>query len=299
MKSTIPLSYQVFICHASLDKPAIVNPFCKLLEAEGISYWVDQEQIKWGTSVVESINTGLEKSEYIIVFFSQHFLNSNWGHLEFNTELSIQIKNNKSRILPVILNAEAACFQKFRFLHTYRYLALKQKDLSEFFEELLHELKQVLSIGSSKSQQRTSPELLTWYKQQLQQTDLTNLKRTFKQSLKTDPMLNLVYAIACLKEVDLASLEPSPKVIKKLELYLTLALEDKNTRSTALVIQAFIKHDFYEQRQWQNEPSSREILEQFMLLKILPDEDLIKHLKFSRIFHRKIKRLIEWVKQQN
>lgn len=290
-------SHQIFICHASVDKAAIVRPFSKILKEKEITYWIDEEQIRLGDSVVGSISKGLEQSDYVLVFLSQHFLGSNWACMELETELSIQIKNNKTRILPVILNSKEACLQRFRLLTVYHHLTLKQNNVALLFKELLSELKQILGIEKKKQIENTPTEMLIWYKQQLREGNLSSIELMFQQSLKKDPMLNLVYSVACLQGIDLTSTDAAPSMIKKLETYLSIPIEDQNTRSTVLFLQAFIKYDFYKTRHWDTRPSSDEILQRFLDLKTPPDNDLLQYLNFSRNFQLKIKPLMTWMKQ--
>lgn len=289
--------YQVFLCHASVDKAIVVLPFSEILTKADIKYWIDQEQANWGDLIMESVTKGLEQAEYVIVFLSQHFLASNWACAELYTELSLQIQNNTRRILPIILNEKEACLKKFRMLNSYRYLSLEQEDLPSFFQRVLYELKVVLDIKSGSQEKVLSIQRLNWYKQQLEEGNVNSLKMMFQQSLQKDSMLYLIYCVACLKDLDLTSTDASPSMIQKLETHLLSPLENTDTRSTALLIQAFIKYDFYKNRHWDTEHSIEKVLKDLLDLKRPPDDDLIKHLNFSRNFQLKIRRLMAWIKR--
>ena len=52
----------IFICHASEDKEAIVRPLVESFKQAGISCWYDEAEIKWGDSITQKVNEGLKIS---------------------------------------------------------------------------------------------------------------------------------------------------------------------------------------------------------------------------------------------
>ena len=58
----------VFLCHSSEDKDKYVIPFTKKLKNKGVTFWIDEAEIKWGDNIIEKINEGIEKSNFVIVF---------------------------------------------------------------------------------------------------------------------------------------------------------------------------------------------------------------------------------------
>jgi len=115
----------VFICHASEDKPEIVKPLVAAFKREGISYWYDEAEIKWGDSITEKVNEGLKISRYVVVVISKSFLSNNWPQRELNSVLNIESSTGKVRVLPLILGTEEVkrdIFQKYPLLNDKRYL---------------------------------------------------------------------------------------------------------------------------------------------------------------------------------
>src|SRR4030065_1402317 len=98
----------VFICHASEDKPKIVKPLVAAFEREGISCWYDEAEVKWGESIPEKINEGLKISRYVIVVISKSFLSKNWPKRELNSALSIEASTGKERVLPLVVGRDKA-----------------------------------------------------------------------------------------------------------------------------------------------------------------------------------------------
>jgi len=76
--------HDVFICHASEDKP-FVEPLVSALKADRISVWYDRDKIKWGDDLRSSIDKGLLNSRFGIVVFSKAFLKKKrWTKHELN-----------------------------------------------------------------------------------------------------------------------------------------------------------------------------------------------------------------------
>ena len=50
----VSMEYDVFICHASEDKTAVVNPLVNALSEAGVRVWHDADKIAWGDSVTDA-----------------------------------------------------------------------------------------------------------------------------------------------------------------------------------------------------------------------------------------------------
>jgi len=128
----------VFICHASEDKPEIVKPLVAAFKREGISYWCDEVEIKWGHSIPDKINEGLRISRYVIVVISKSFLSKNWPKRELNSALNIEASTGKLRVLPLFVGTDKArkeIFQKYPLLNDKLYLIWKD-DVKEIVDAL-------------------------------------------------------------------------------------------------------------------------------------------------------------------
>jgi hypothetical protein len=118
-------SKDVFICHASEDKSDIIKPLVAAFKREGISYWHDEAEIKWGDSIVEKVNEGLRISRYVIVVISKHFLLKKWPQRELNSVLNVESSTGKVRVLPLIVGTDKVkrdIFQKYPLLNDKFYL---------------------------------------------------------------------------------------------------------------------------------------------------------------------------------
>ncbi|MEM8719872.1 MAG: toll/interleukin-1 receptor domain-containing protein [Cyanobacteria bacterium P01_G01_bin.39] len=110
----------VFICHASEDKPLVVEPLVSALQQASISYWYDKAEIKWGDSITKKVNEGLSISRYVIVVLSSAFLNKKYPQRELNSVLNVEASSGEVKVLPLIIakdsQEEQAILQRFPLL---------------------------------------------------------------------------------------------------------------------------------------------------------------------------------------
>ena len=128
----------VFICHASEDKSDIIKPLVFAFKREGISYWCDEIEIKWGDSIPDKINEGLRISRYVIVVISKSFLSKNWPKRELNSALNVEASTGKVRVLPLVVGTDEVreeIFKKYPILNDKFYLTWK-KDQNEIIDAL-------------------------------------------------------------------------------------------------------------------------------------------------------------------
>ena len=68
------LEQDLFISHASEDKPQYVYPLTKALSAHQVTFWLDEAEIRWGDSLVGKINEGLRETRFALLCLSHNFL---------------------------------------------------------------------------------------------------------------------------------------------------------------------------------------------------------------------------------
>jgi hypothetical protein len=96
----------VFICHASEDKRAVVEPLVKALTTAQISVWFDKSEIAWGDSITGKINEGLSSSRYVIVVISTTFLGKAWAKKELDSAMSREIATGRTSVLPLMVGTD-------------------------------------------------------------------------------------------------------------------------------------------------------------------------------------------------
>ena len=92
--------YDVFISHASEDKPDFVDAFVAALEARGLKVWYDKLSLEWGGSVRQQIDSGLANSRFGVVVLSPAFMGKYWPQAELDGLLNLEATSGK-RVLPI------------------------------------------------------------------------------------------------------------------------------------------------------------------------------------------------------
>lgn len=96
----------VFLSHSSKDKP-IIRQLATDLTAAGVSVWLDEQNIRVGDSIPDSIAQGLAESDYFLIALSDASVNSEWVKRELNSALVGELSRRNIRVLPVLLSPTA------------------------------------------------------------------------------------------------------------------------------------------------------------------------------------------------
>ena len=94
------MNWDVFICHASEDKTSVARPLHDLLVSEGLKVWLDENEMKVGASLRESIDKGLAQSRFGVVILSRAFFGKEWTERELSGLMARETERSKV-ILPV------------------------------------------------------------------------------------------------------------------------------------------------------------------------------------------------------
>ena len=97
----------VFICHASEDKPLVVEPLVATLENCAITTWYDRAEILWGDSLTGKVNEGLSISDFVLVVLSKNFLQKKWPKLELESAINIEASSGQVVVLPLLVGNES------------------------------------------------------------------------------------------------------------------------------------------------------------------------------------------------
>ncbi len=115
----------IFLCHASEDKPSIAEPMVRAMEARGISYWYDADELGWGDSIIQGMNEGLSGCQYVLVVLSPSFVRKPFAVAELKSAVYREIQSKKTVILPLLVGntAERAKIQaEFPLINHKRFL---------------------------------------------------------------------------------------------------------------------------------------------------------------------------------
>ena len=113
----------VFICHASADKAAIIREFVDQLAQREITYWLDEAELTWGHSLLGAISTGLENSRFVIVFLTDAFIARRWPEAELRAALSREISSGAVRVLPIMVLEPETVLTRHPFLRDKKWMS--------------------------------------------------------------------------------------------------------------------------------------------------------------------------------
>jgi hypothetical protein len=92
----------VFLSHASEDK-SFVRQFATDLKANGVTVWLDEEQMVAGDSLVHGLSDGLRSADHVLLFVSTAFFRSSWTTIEANAALRSAFEHRKTTVIPLLL----------------------------------------------------------------------------------------------------------------------------------------------------------------------------------------------------
>ena len=94
--------YDVFVSHAWEDKESFADEFVDELRKLGISVWYDTSQIRWGDSMRQRIDDGLNKSRFGVVILSPNYIAEGkyWTKAELDGLFQLESIRGKA-ILPI------------------------------------------------------------------------------------------------------------------------------------------------------------------------------------------------------
>ncbi|MEJ2855578.1 MULTISPECIES: TIR domain-containing protein [unclassified Saccharothrix] len=95
-------SHDVFLCHASADKPVVLE-VRRLLEERGIRCWYDDVDLLPGDRAMSAIAEAVRNSRCLLAFASPAFLKSKWTKLEVEMFSHPEVKSQFPRSMHVLV----------------------------------------------------------------------------------------------------------------------------------------------------------------------------------------------------
>lgn len=109
---------QIFLCHASEDKPKVVEVY-RFLQQQGFKPWLDKEDLLPGQRWDQEIPKALQASDFVLIFFSQKSTTKRgYVQKEFKLALEVldEIPDGQIFVIPVRLD-ECEIPERFQLLH--------------------------------------------------------------------------------------------------------------------------------------------------------------------------------------
>jgi glycogen synthase len=98
--------FDVFLSHASVDEAWVKDLKAKLV-SNGLSVWLDYDEVIPGDSLASTIEMGLAASGTVALVVSPESLKSGWVRKEYDAAVSLQLSSKAKaiRIIPVLLRS--------------------------------------------------------------------------------------------------------------------------------------------------------------------------------------------------
>jgi len=200
-----PAVSRVFISHAHRDK-AFVERLATDLRQAGLEVWYDAWEIKVGESIVQKINAGLQRSDYLIIILSPESVVSPWVQQELSAALMTLLSDQNIVVLPVLYRD---C-QIPPLLRDRRY--------ADFRTDYQAGLRSLLEVFGQESVVVSVPAIPPTWPCRLYQMTQAELRRVLNERLTLDEVKAACFDL----EVDYENLAGDTKNEKIIELLLHL-----------------------------------------------------------------------------
>lgn len=94
--------FDIFISHATEDKPDVARPIHAACEKRGLKAFLDEEHIAWGENFTRKINTALGAARTILAIVSSHSVAKAWPVAEVNAALDLEIMGKKKVLVVMV-----------------------------------------------------------------------------------------------------------------------------------------------------------------------------------------------------
>lgn len=92
---------KVFLSHSSSDKKS-VKRLASDLRAHGIDVWFDAYEIRLGDVIVQKLQDGIEKCDFVVVWLTKKATQSHWVQREWYTKFHDEIESARTMVLPLL-----------------------------------------------------------------------------------------------------------------------------------------------------------------------------------------------------
>ncbi len=92
---------KVFLSHSSADNKTSLKLF-EWLQDKAVPVWFDNVELRPGDSLNESIMSGIESSDILLVIISKNSIKSSWVKKEIMLMIRKQISDGRTRVIPLI-----------------------------------------------------------------------------------------------------------------------------------------------------------------------------------------------------
>ena len=96
---------QIFISYSHKDR-AFVSVLSRALRRLSVDVWLDDHQLEIGDRLSQRIEQAISRVDFVIVVISPNSVSSQWVNYELSLVLLREGKDNKGRLLPLLLKED-------------------------------------------------------------------------------------------------------------------------------------------------------------------------------------------------
>jgi hypothetical protein len=105
--------HDVFICHATADKQAVVELIVAACRTRQVSCWYDKTNLKWGDDLAGTIASGVQRSRFVLVVASENAAGKGWPLREISQAIELEVRKKQTVVLPLFVGARERLLEKF------------------------------------------------------------------------------------------------------------------------------------------------------------------------------------------
>ena len=91
----------IFISHATTDKPTIALSLYTQLKTNNLTPWIDKEKMQQSDSLFRTINSGLSNASYAVAIISPSFIQSEWTNRELESIFNLMVDKKIVRLFVI------------------------------------------------------------------------------------------------------------------------------------------------------------------------------------------------------
>ncbi len=178
----------IFLCHAHEDK-TFVKRIAKDLNEFGIETWVDEAEMLIGESVIHKISEGIFNADFLVAVLSPHSVNSQWVKKEISMGMTLEIKGDRIKVLPLLLeDCELPLFLQDKLYADFRTESRYYVELSKLFKTLGLNVESELKFKSAIIQyDKHLGNILV----HIRNTSKTNIDKNIRKIFREIPVLSI------------------------------------------------------------------------------------------------------------
>lgn len=131
---------KVFISYCHLNKE-VVYTITEALENSGLNLWIDKKDMGVGTNILRSILSGINESDFAILFLSKATINSNYGQLELENIMAAMIKKKINWYVVKIDDVNVD--EIMPSLSNYKYFDLTKSNIDELTNDIVSNISKI------------------------------------------------------------------------------------------------------------------------------------------------------------